>query len=115
MIEAIFVLFILMMTTQITIHRLPDLSIFKYHYLRELLLKHQFEAIQNHKEIEIELYESTIYIDNKEFDLSPLICEHEIFHYNEEGNISQALTLHCSFKRNYEYRLQLGTGWISYE
>lgn len=114
-IEMIFVLSIITIMVSLCISRIPDLSQFKFKYLRELLYDAQYDSMSNQKINEIEIFRSTLYINEKEYDLNPLICNHEIFHYNEKGNISNALTILCSCSKEYEYRLQLGSGWISYE
>lgn len=115
LIEMILVLFITSIMALITLFYKADSSNLKYRSLIELLQTAQIESIANHQKITIEIYGSELYINDDEYDLSPLVCDSQYFHFNQKGNISNALTIRCHGKKDYEIRMQLGTGWMSYE
>lgn len=115
MIEMIFTLSIICILTTLTIPYKPNLSLLKYKMIKELCHQAQFDSYYNRVENVIEIFDQSMYINDQEYDLSPLNCDHEIFHYNEKGNISHAFTLICRYNKDYEYRFQLGSGWIADE
>lgn len=115
MVEMLFVLFITCILTTLTFKYEADLSKHKFRMIKELCYQAQFDSYYNKKLNEIQIFNHSLYINNKEYDLYPLVCDNRIFHYNVKGNISNPFTLTCRYKKDFEYRFQLGTGWIAYE
>lgn len=116
LVEMIFVLIIIITMTNFTIINIPDVSGLKFTYLKTMIQKAHLDSIVNHNKNIIEIYDSNLFINNKEYDLHPLICKDQYFYFNTSGNISNALTINCSSNyKSYEIRLQLGSGWLSYE
>lgn len=115
LIEMIFVLMIAILMMSLSLFHYPDSSQIKFELIKEILYDVQYDSLSNHKVNEIEFYKHTMIVNNHSIDLTPLSCEPLQFHYNKQGNISQANTLHCKGNKQYELTLQLGTGWISYE
>ena len=115
LIEMLFVLLILSVMLSLTFTHHLDLSEYKFQMIQELCYQTQFDSYLNKKVNEIEIYHQHMYINDKKYDLYPLSCDNEYFHYNVKGNISHPFTLICRYKKDYEYRFQLGSGWISYD
>lgn len=115
MIEMIFVLSITSILVFLSLNYEIDISAHKFRMLKELCYQAQFDSYYNKKVNQVEIYDDTLYINDNEYDLSPLTCDREIFHYNVKGNIDHPFTLICRYKKDYEYRFQLGSGWIAYE
>lgn len=115
LIEMLFVLLILSVMLSLTFTQHLDLSEYKFQMIQELCYQTQFDSYLNKKVNEIEIYHQHMYINDKKYDLYPLSCDNEYFHYNVKGNISHPFTLICRYKKDYEYRFQLGSGWISYD
>lgn len=115
LIEMLFVLLILSVMLSLTFTHHLDLSEYKFQMIQELCYQTQFDSYLNKKVNEIEIYHQHMYINDKKYDLYPLSCDNEYFHYNVKGNISHPFTLICRYKKDYEYRFQLGSGWICYD
>ena len=47
-----------------------------------------FGAIYASSKTKIEIYDSIVYINNREINIHPLICDPIYFHFNHKGNIS---------------------------
>ncbi|MGN1344785.1 MAG: prepilin-type N-terminal cleavage/methylation domain-containing protein [Traorella sp.] len=115
LIEMLFVLLIICITSSLTLFQINQNESLKFNYLKEKLHLSQLDSLINHRQNTIEIFKTTLYINDEEYDLYPLECESIYFHYNEKGNISNACTIRCENKKKYEIRLQLGTGWMIYE
>lgn len=115
MIEMIFVLMITCILSAITYHHQLDFSNHKFKMIKELCYQAQFDSYANKRMNQIEIFDQSLYVNDIQYDLTPLTCDSHIFHYNSNGNISNPLTLTCRYKKEYEYRFQLGSGWIEYE
>lgn len=115
LIEMIFVLMIVILMMSLSFYHYPNSSQMKFELIKEILYDVQFDSLSNHKVNEIEFYNHTMMVNDRSIDLTPLSCEPLQFHYNKQGNISQANTLRCKGNKRYQLTLQLGTGWISYE
>ena len=115
MIEMIFVLLITCILATLSLNYHVDLSSHKFRLIKELCYQAQFDSYYNKKVNLIEILDQSMYINDTKYDLSPLTCDGEIFHYNVKGNIDHPFTLICRYKKDYEYRFQLGSGWIAYE
>lgn len=70
------------------------LSYVRMEYLKSQLLQAQFDAIQQKQTKEIHFSGQHVIIDDREIAIS-LTCDRS-FHFNESGNVSQAMTLTCS-------------------
>ena len=115
MIEMLFVLSITCILTSLSMSYTFDLSNLKFRMIKELCYQAQFDSYSNKRVNQIEIFDHSLFINDVEYDLSPLSCDNKMFHYNVKGNISNPFTLTCSYKKDYEYRFQLGSGWIEYE
>jgi len=116
MIEMIFVLSIISIMTLLSAYSLPDTSNLQFKYLISNIKKAHVESLIKHEKQTIEIYDSRVYINNSEINIYPLSCEPIYFHFNDKGNISNACTIYCSSKnKDYEIKLQLGSGWMSIE
>lgn len=115
MIEMIFVLSITCILASLALNYHVDLSSYKFRMIKELCYQAQFDSYYNKKVNLIEIFDQSLYINDTKYDLYPLTCDSEIFHYNVKGNIDHPFTLICRYKKDYEYRFQLGSGWIAYE
>ncbi len=77
-------------------------------HLKSLIEKIQVEAFVNEEEKNIEIQNDYLYVDNRSYKLN-VSCSNRKFHFNSQGNISNALTLQCG---RYQIVLQLGSGSI---
>lgn len=77
-------------------------------HIKSLLEKIQIESFVDEKEIQIEIKNDYLYANDKPYKLNTS-CTKKTFHFNEQGNISQALTLQCG---SYSIVMQLGSGSI---
>ena len=112
MIEMIFVLMIAMIFFSISTHTRPNSMHLQAQRITELLHLAQLRSIMNAENVRIEFDGKILYIDEQSYDLSPLVCEHEQFHYNELGHISQADTISCfQNEKEIQFVFQLGSGW----
>ena len=97
-------------------YSIPYTSNLQYKYLISLIKNQHADSLINHHKNTIEIYDSTIYINDESISIYPLICDPIYFHFNQKGNISKACTISCySENQNYEIKLQLGSGWLSIE
>ena len=116
LIESIFILVIISITALLSINYIPDTSNLQYKYLISLIKKAHVDSLINHHKNTIEIYNSSVYINDELYRLYPLQCESEYFHFNSKGNISNACTLYCYSKnKEYEIKFQLGSGWLTIE
>ena len=116
LIEMTFVLSIISIITLLSAYSLPDTSNLQFNYLISNIRKAHVESLIKHQKQTIEIYDSSVYINDSKINIYPLSCEPNYFHFNNKGNISNACTIYCSSKnKNYEIKLQLGSGWMSIE
>lgn len=85
----------------------------KNDYLNVLKIKsmieyYQVNAYVNKEKVSLEFSGSRLSVNDQSLEL-PLNCQETTFYFNEEGNISRALTLKCG---KYQLVLQLGSGVI---
>ena len=115
-IEVIFVLAIISIMSLISLNSLPDTSNLQFRYLISLIKKEHVDSLINHDRNTMEIYDSTVYINDKQISIYPLTCDPIYFHFNSKGNISRACTIRCYSKnKDYEIKLQLGSGWLTIE
>lgn len=112
LIEMILVLSCVSVMTLLSIQHIPDASYLRFKALKALLRQSQLDSIRLQQRHDIQINKNKVTINDKEYVISPLICDPIIFHYNEQGNISKAFTMRCG---EYEAVFQLGSGWISDE
>ena len=112
----IFVLLVISIISLISIDSIPDTSNLQFKYLVSNIRKAHVESLITHQKQKIEIYDSNVYINDKEISIYPLSCSLNYFHFNHKGNISNACTISCNYKnKDYEIKLQLGSGWMSIE
>lgn len=109
----IFVLLIVLIFILISLHAFPNVSVVQIAQIKEILALAQYQAISENQNVSVEFHHSQLSVNDKQYDLHPLVCEDLKFHYNELGHISQANSLTCfSEKHEYELVFQLGSGWF---
>lgn len=79
--------------------------------LRQHVLQAQSEAILTHRRITVQS-DTAIYIQNKRIlRHSKLSCARQSFHFNAQGNVSKACTLHCQMDgKQASLVIELGSG-----
>ena len=116
LLETIFVLSIICIIALISIYSIPNTSNLQYKYLISIIRKEHVDSLINHHKNIIEIYDSTVYVNNEAISIYPLTCDPIHFHFNSKGNVSRACTIYCNSKnKDYELKLQLGSGWLSFE
>ena len=101
MIEMIFVLLITCILALLSLNYHVDLSSYKFRMIKELCYQAQFDSYNNKKVNLIEIFDQSLYINDVKYDLAPLTCDSEIFHYNVKGNIDHPFTLICRYKKDF--------------
>lgn len=99
LIEMIFVLMIVSILVCCTTFHVPNQDKIQIYFLEEKLKETQLKSLVQMEKHEIFLENSTLWIDERSYDLSPLVCETTQFHYNEKGHISQADSFECEGRK----------------
>lgn len=80
--------------------------------VKQACIQAQMKAYLTQKKVSITLFKNGIVVDDKTQWIEGIGCEHALFHYNEKGNISQALSVQC---KQAKLVFQLGLGRVRVE
>ena len=118
LLETLFVLMLVSFSSFLYLKR-PSYNLLnvEVHKLAIQCLQMQELAFSEKREIRISFKENEVEMDGKSYVYPKMMsCSSKSFHYNEKGNISNALTVHCQ-KGTQKRKLifQLGQGRIHEE
>lgn len=85
---------------------------YQFSYLKERLLLEQQNALFKKEEIEVEIHNDSILVSDEEVYrfTSGFTCDDSEVVFHENGNVNQALTIHCYGQKNYSLVISLGSG-----